>query len=425
MSGMFSVCFVPIRSLNNHSSKVLRVEPDRMRISLTAKKTLVDSTLPILSNFDDIKPGVVTHGVVFKVHEKHLMVEFYNNLKALVPLREVRYVQLISPNIHSIKRKASETPTSDLAHSYPVGRVVQLRVLSIDPERRQVIASIRQASSTFKPPVMDTSAVEIGNIVEAIVVEVHKDNAVLTLQSTGIRALVSLKNLANHRNLSVVQLRAGLKVGDKLEDLVVVTRNMEKGLVIVANKPKIKGSLLPKGALSMESVALGQIVGGRVTRHTRHGTLVKLTSHIGGIVHPTDTSDDFETSVPFPTIDSILKAAVVDIDHTKKQLILSTRSSRMYPDQISAVVDREIKDVCDLQTGETIRGYIKSVAEYGLFVTVGRGLDARVQIRELFDEVCPLSIDRNVIPHFVGVQYVKEWKERFTVNQLVKGKVLR
>ena len=76
----------------SRSFKVLRVEPDRMRISLTAKKTLVDSTLPILSNFDDIKSGVVTHGVVFKVHEKHLMVEFYNNLKALVPLKEVRYV---------------------------------------------------------------------------------------------------------------------------------------------------------------------------------------------------------------------------------------------------------------------------------------------------------------------------------------------
>lgn len=89
------VCFLFAsfqRSLNNHSFKVLRVEPDRMRISLTAKKTLVDSTLPILFNFDDIKPGVLTHGVVFKVHEKHLMVEFYNNLKASVPLREVRYV---------------------------------------------------------------------------------------------------------------------------------------------------------------------------------------------------------------------------------------------------------------------------------------------------------------------------------------------
>jgi rRNA biogenesis protein RRP5 len=66
------------------------VDPDRKRISLTAKKTLLDSQLPILSNLDHIRAGIVTHAVVFKVHEKHLMVEFYNNLKAIVPVREVR-----------------------------------------------------------------------------------------------------------------------------------------------------------------------------------------------------------------------------------------------------------------------------------------------------------------------------------------------
>ena len=34
--------------------------------------------------------GLVTHAVVFKVSEKSLQVEFYNNVKALVPIREAR-----------------------------------------------------------------------------------------------------------------------------------------------------------------------------------------------------------------------------------------------------------------------------------------------------------------------------------------------
>lgn len=233
----------------------------------------------------------------------------------------------------------------------------------------------------------DISAVEIGNIVEATVSEIHKDNVVLTLQPTQIRALVSLKNLANHRKLSVPQLRVILQAGDKLENLVVVTRNTEKGFVIVANKPQVKEALPSKSALSMESVTIGQIVGGRVTRHARQGALIKIAAHIGGILHPTDTSDDYEAGIPFPAIDSILKAVVVEIDQGKKQLVLSTRHSKMYPDQVKTVVDREIKDIGDLRAGESVRGYIKSVAEHGLFVTLGRNIDARVQIRELFDEV--------------------------------------
>jgi hypothetical protein len=72
---------------------VLVVDPDRKRIALTAKKTLLESDLPILSKFEDVKVGVVTHAVVFKVLEKHLMVEFYNNLKATIPFREARYLE--------------------------------------------------------------------------------------------------------------------------------------------------------------------------------------------------------------------------------------------------------------------------------------------------------------------------------------------
>jgi rRNA biogenesis protein RRP5 len=57
---------------------------------LTAKKSLIDSSLPIFSKIEDFTSGMVTHAVVFKVYEKHLMVEFYNNLKAVVPAKEIR-----------------------------------------------------------------------------------------------------------------------------------------------------------------------------------------------------------------------------------------------------------------------------------------------------------------------------------------------
>lgn len=66
------------------------MDPERKRIVLTAKKTLVESSLPIISHFDDVEVGIVTHAVVFKATGKSLHVEFYNNLKATVPAREAR-----------------------------------------------------------------------------------------------------------------------------------------------------------------------------------------------------------------------------------------------------------------------------------------------------------------------------------------------
>ena len=76
--------------------QVLAVDAARKRIVLTAKKTLVESNLPIVSQFSDVQVGIVTHAVVFKVLEKSLQVEFYNNLKAFVPAREARSVT-VSP----------------------------------------------------------------------------------------------------------------------------------------------------------------------------------------------------------------------------------------------------------------------------------------------------------------------------------------
>lgn len=255
----------------------------------------------------------------------------------------------------------------------------------MDPEKSNITASIRRAAPSFD--IADISAVEIGTNVEGVVIEIHKDNAVLSLKQSNIRAFLSLKNLANNRNLSLPQLRTSLKVGEELDELVVVTRNPEKGIVIVANRPKAKPALEHKQALTMEGIKVGQVVGGRVLRHSHNSTVLKFSGKITGTLHPTDTSDDYETGVPFPILDSIVKAAVISFDKDKKQLVVSTRASRIQPEDHPPIVDREINGIEDLKVGETIRGFIKGIPEHGIFVTISRSIDARVQIKELFDKV--------------------------------------
>ncbi|KAH8990141.1 nucleic acid-binding protein [Lactarius hatsudake] len=373
----------------NIKCRVLVVDPERKRVALTAKKTLVESDLPIVSRLEDAAVGVVTHAVIFKITEKRLLVEFFNNVKGSIPFKE-----------------AGENLVGPLAGNFKVGKPVKVRIIFVNSEKGNITASIRRAAPSFDINVADISAVEIGTNVDGVVTDIHKDNAVLSLNPSDICALLSLKNLANHRSLSVSQLRSSLKVGEVLDELVVVTRNTEKGFVIVASRPKTKPAIEHKQVLTMETVEIGQVVGGRVLRHFHSGTVVKFSGKITGTLHPTDASDDYEAGTPFPALDSIIKAAVISIDKDKKQLVVSSRASNTQPDDHPPVVDREIDNVGDLKVGETVRGFVKSIPEHGLFVTLGRSIDARVQIKELFDE------------------FVKEWKPRFQVNQLVKGRIL-
>jgi rRNA biogenesis protein RRP5 len=279
----------------------------------------------------------------------------------------------------------SETPIVNLADAFPIGKPIKVRIISVDAEQRRIVASVRQAISSAAAPV-DIDAVEIGHTVSGVIMEVHKDNAVLTLHPSGVRALVSLMNLSNARSTSVAQIRVGLKQGEELKDLVVVSRSPEKALVIVACRPR--GSAIQhKGSVTWETVQEGQLAGGRVVGYTRHGARVKLGSKVTGTLHPTDCADDYESGTQFPAVDSIIRAMVIAVDKENRQLVLSTRPSRVQPGDDVVVADREIHGVEELKVGETVRGFIKSIAEHGLFIAVGRTVDARVQIKELFEEV--------------------------------------
>ena len=263
--------------------------------------------------------------------------------------------------------------------------MIKVRVISVHPEAQRIVASIRQATSSFTSDVTDISGLLIGDTVEGVVTQLHKLNVVLLLKPSDVRALISFSCLARHWNTTVPELKTSLKLGASITSLVVVSRNPEKSFVVVTGYSK--SDRQRKVALSMDNVTVGQIVGGRVTKYARYGARIKLTTRISGSLHPTDTSDDYETGNPFPAVDSILRAVVVGIDKSSNHLFLSTRASRLSPDDAKQPVDREINSIDDLKVGDTVRGFIKSVAEHGLFVMLGRGIDARVQIKELFDEV--------------------------------------
>jgi rRNA biogenesis protein RRP5 len=279
-----------------------------------------------------------------------------------------------------------------------------VRIISVDAGERKMLASIRQAGANVDSPLVDVGSVEVGHPVEGEITDVHKDNVILTLKPSQVRALHSLANLANHRSTSVAQLRSSLEKGQVVQGLVVVSRNAEKGFVIVASKPKAAAQIEHKGSVTWDVLQTGQIVGGRVVGHARRGASVKLGPGVTAALHPTDCADEYDLSSAFPAADTILKAVVLSVDKDKRQIYLSTRASRMHPEEQRVVVDREVNDVQELKEGEMIRGFIKSIADHGLFVSLGRSVDARVQIKEMFDDVSRFNSSW-ALPTYIALGY--------------------
>ncbi|KAF8755922.1 S1 RNA binding domain [Rhizoctonia solani] len=340
--------------------QVLNVNPERSRVLLTLKKSLLDSTLPILAAFEDAKVGIVTPGVVQRIEERFVILEYYGGVKALVPLNEL-----------------TDTQVSSTSGLFTMGQVVKSRIISIDKDQHRLTASIRQAAPSFQGPV-DISKVEVGS----------------TVSGTKVAGLTERLQLGQCAWNNCPQLRSSLENGERILGLSVISVNAEKALVIVsAAKPKEKSK--PKTGISsslrIDALEEGQTVSGRITQTMGTGIGVRLSSHVVGRLHATDVADDYTgPSAVHPAEGSVVEVAIVRVDKNLKRVDVSMRKSRA-------------------EGREKVRGIVKSIVQHGIFVMLGRDLDARIQIKELFDE---------------PTKYVKDWQSRFSIGQVVETRVL-
>ncbi|KAG5665699.1 hypothetical protein KAF25_009824 [Fusarium avenaceum] len=148
------------------------------------------------------------------------------------------------------------------------------------------------------------------------------------------------------------------------------------------------------------------VLPGRITKVNERQVLVKLSEAVSGPVYLPDMSDDFDTVNTLKhKKGDIVRVAIVELDSSNKRLRLSIRPSRIMSSTLP-VKDKEINDVSQLDAGEIVRGFVKNVSDKGLFVLLGGQVTALVKISNLSD------------------RYLKEWKDHFQVDQLVKGRVI-
>ena len=281
----------------------------------------------------------------------------------------------------------SELPVTSTLGMFNLGQAIKTRIIKVDLEQSRIYASIRQTASSFELPA-SVDQVEKGNVLDGEVTAIHKDNVVVSLHPSKVKALLSLQNLANFQQLNVNQLRSSLAVGETLHDLAVVSVNEEKQLVIVIMRPKKKSAALDK-SITIDNVEIGQVLTGLVVGQKSFGTSLRLSARLFGRLNPTDASDNYTANPDraFPADGNKISVVVVGVDKENKHVEVSTRPSRLSKDSSEEVVDKEVASLEDLKVGAIVRGFVKNIASNGLFVTIGRGITARVQIKELFDEV--------------------------------------
>ncbi|MCJ1405665.1 rRNA biogenesis protein rrp5 [Xylographa trunciseda] len=157
---------------------------------------------------------------------------------------------------------------------------------------------------------------------------------------------------------------------------------------------------------TMQDLSIGMILPGRVTKVTERYIMVQLSEQLSAPVHLVDMVDDYSTADPTTyQKNQTVRVCISNLDLPNKKITLSTRSSKILSSSLP-VKDPEITSVGQLKVNDVVRGFIKNVADNGVFVTLSSSVTGYVRVTDLSDS------------------FIKDWKSQFQVDQLVTGKII-
>lgn len=225
-----------------------------------------------------------------------------------------------------------------------------------------------------------------------------KSNTLWINLSPSVRGRLAISNASNDLAL-LSNPSTSFPVGSALKVRVKALDAAKSHLDLTAKSSDSSSTI------TWDTIKKGLVLPGKVTKVTERQVMVQLSEDLSGPVHLPDLEDDYDEANPKKyTKNEIIRVAVVDVDTPNKKLRLSTRPSRVLNSNLP-VEDAEVSTISALKTGDIVRGFVKNVADKGLFVNLGGHVTALVKISDLSDS------------------FIKDWKSQFQVDQLVKGRI--
>ena len=162
-------------------------------------------------------------------------------------------------------------------------------------------------------------------------------------------------------------------VGRKMEFKIVKVNESFRN-VVVSHKALIEADLAVQTKEIMSKLEKGQVIEGTVKNITSYGVFVDLGG-IDGLIHITDLSWG-RVSHPeeIVTLDETINVVILDFDEGKSRIQLGLKQLGSHPWQD---LDENLK------VGDTVKGKVVVVADYGVFVELQAGVEALLHVSEM------------------------------------------
>lgn len=366
------------------TARVLSTNLQKRQIRLTLKKTLINSDLEVWKSYDDLTPGMQAPGTVINLLSSGAVVQFYGPVKAFLPVSEM-----------------SESYIDDPKQHFRNGQVVTVHIISVDPSEGRMIVSCKDPTiftSTQQKALQDLKP---GDFVRGIVSEKTNDEIILEIEGSRIKALLHIEHLVDG---SVQKSRSSFKrirVGQEMNDLLVLSKQEKKRLVTLTSKPSfvkaMKEEVLP---ISFENIVEGSEVHGFVSNVSATAVFVQFAGDLTGMLPRSQLPDESALLPDFGLRrGESITCRVLSVAYQQQRFTLTKKAGSQelaaksrygksipYASRVlSNPIDETSQTLEDYTFGKVTKAKVMSVKDTQLNVQLADGVQGRIDVSEIFD----------------------------------------
>ena len=284
----------------------------------------------------------VVSGVVVQLTDRDAIIDISSKSEGVVSLNEFRY----NPDLK-------------------VGDLVEVLVDKQEDKLGQLVLSHRKARS-IKAWDRVNEAFEAEEIVQGYVKARTKGGMIVDV--FGLEAFLP------GSQIDVKPIRDYDIYVDKTMEFKIVKINHEFKNVVVSHKALIEADLEEQKRKIIGQLEKGQVLEGVVKNITSYGVFIDLGG-VDGLVHITDLS---WSRINHPSevveLDQKLNVVILDFDEAKTRIQLGLKQLSAHPwDALSQ----------NVSAGDTIKGKVVVLADYGAFIEVAPGVEGLVHVSEM------------------------------------------
>ncbi|KAK5449934.1 rRNA biogenesis protein rrp5 [Exophiala xenobiotica] len=368
------------------TARVLSTDPARRRLKLTLKKSIINSDQKAWLSFEDIEVGDSTVGTLTKVDRFGAVVRFYGPVRGFLPVSEM-----------------SEAYIKDATEHFRVGQVLSVNAISINAAEKRLTVSCRDVNASNPSIESSLATLQHGSLTSGTVFEKSQNDILVRLEGSDAIARLVLDHVSDGSLKKRESVFSKIRVGQKLDNLVILQVQAKRRLVLVTNKQSLvkaaeDGTLLK----SYEQLQPNAYVTGYVSNITEDGVFVTFAANISGLITKNQVSKEHEDQPDFGmTKLQPVRARVLSIDYkgatprfwltmreTAVDVATKTSSAPLaqpLPDLIEPV-DEMLNKLDDLSVGRITKARITSVKETQINVELAKNVQGRIDASEVFDE---------------------------------------